>query len=96
MTPMKAIRAKCLDCCCGSSNEVRLCTAEKCPLYVYRFGKNPNRAGIGNHNAPFSSQNPHSAQDLEEEPSGEYTSTTPDTNSAKPLVSPILFEETEE
>ena len=28
MTPMKAIRAKCLDCCCGSSNEVRLCTAK--------------------------------------------------------------------
>lgn len=24
--PVKAIRAKCLDCCCGSSNEVELCT----------------------------------------------------------------------
>ena len=40
MTPMKAIRAKCLDCC-GSSHEVRLCTVEKCPLYPYRFGKRP-------------------------------------------------------
>lgn len=40
MTPMKAIRAKCLDCC-GSSREVRLCTVEKCPLYPYRFGKRP-------------------------------------------------------
>ena len=41
MTPMKAIRAKCLDCCYGSSHEVRLCTAEKCPLYPYRFCKRP-------------------------------------------------------
>lgn len=47
VTPMKAIRLKCLDCSCGSSNEVKLCTVEKCPLYPYRFGKNPSRAGIG-------------------------------------------------
>lgn len=95
MTPMKAIRAKCLDCCCGSSNEVRSCTVEKCPLYPFRFGKNPNRAGIGNHNAPFSSQILNSAQDLEEESFREYTSTIPGTNSAKPLASQVLFEETE-
>ena len=47
MTPLKAIREKCLDCCCGSAQEVRLCTCEKCALYRFRFGKNPNRAGIG-------------------------------------------------
>lgn len=41
MTPMKAIRAKCLDCCCGSFQKVRLCMVEKCPLYPYRFGKRP-------------------------------------------------------
>ena len=41
-TPMKAIRAKCLDCCCGSSNEVKLCTVKRCPLYKYRFGKRPS------------------------------------------------------
>lgn len=41
LTPRKAIRAKCLDCCCGSANEVRLCTAESCPLYPHRFGKRP-------------------------------------------------------
>ena len=23
--PLKAIRAKCLDCCCGQANEVKLC-----------------------------------------------------------------------
>lgn len=41
MTPMKAIRAKCLDCCCGSALEVRLCPVEKCPLHLLRFGKRP-------------------------------------------------------
>jgi hypothetical protein len=46
LTPIKAIRAKCLDCCCGMANEVKLCTADKCPLYPYRMEHNPNRAGI--------------------------------------------------
>lgn len=41
LTPMKAIRQKCLDCSCGSSKEVALCIIEKCPLYSYRFGKRP-------------------------------------------------------
>lgn len=41
MTPMKAIRLKCLDCMCGSAHEVRLCPCVKCPLYLYRFGKRP-------------------------------------------------------
>lgn len=47
MTPLKAIRAKCLDCCCGQSFEVKMCTCTECPLYPYRLGKNPNRKGIG-------------------------------------------------
>ena len=42
-SPIKAIRAKCLDCCCGSSNEVKLCTCTRCALYAFRFGKNPYR-----------------------------------------------------
>ena len=41
MTPMKAIRAKCLDCCCGVQKEVRLCPSENCPLRPYRFGHRP-------------------------------------------------------
>ena len=40
--PVKAIRAKCLDCCCGNSNQVKLCPCEDCPLHPFRFGKNPN------------------------------------------------------
>ena len=42
-TPLRAIRAKCLDCVLGSSNEVALCPMEnKCSLWPFRFGKNPN------------------------------------------------------
>ena len=42
MTPMQAIKAKCLDCCCGQAYEVRACTVVKCPLYPFHLGKNPN------------------------------------------------------
>ena len=52
-TPLKAIRAKCLDCSGGQSKEVRACQPVDCPLYPYRFGKNPKRLGIGNKKAVF-------------------------------------------
>ncbi len=45
LTPMKAIRLKCLDCSAGSSKEVRLCVIPECVLYPYRMGKNPAMAG---------------------------------------------------
>lgn len=41
LRPLKAIRAKCLDCCAGQALEVRLCPIEKCPLYAYRLGHRP-------------------------------------------------------
>jgi len=42
--PMKAIRAKCIDCCAGDKNEVKLCTCEQnCALWPFRMGKNPYR-----------------------------------------------------
>ena len=40
-TPLKAIRRRCLDCCCGSSQEVSLCPVHSCSLHPYRFGKRP-------------------------------------------------------
>ena len=40
-TPLRAIRAKCVDCCCGQLLEVRLCPSENCPLWPYRMGKRP-------------------------------------------------------
>lgn len=42
MTPVKAIRTKCLDCCAGQAAEVRLCPCTSCSLYPFRLGKNPN------------------------------------------------------
>lgn len=39
ITRAKAIRLKCLDCCCGNSAEVRRCPASDCPLFVYRMGR---------------------------------------------------------
>ena len=43
-SPIKVIRAKCIDCCCGQSSEVKLCPSIKCPLYPFRMGKNPFHA----------------------------------------------------
>ena len=40
-SPLKAIRAKCLDCCCGSAYEVKHCTIHDCELYPFRLGNNP-------------------------------------------------------
>jgi hypothetical protein len=44
MTPMEVIRAKCLDCCAGSAQEVRYCVSTACPSWPYRMGSNPFRA----------------------------------------------------
>lgn len=41
--PIKAIRAKCLECSCENVNEVRECPITDCALYPFRFGKNPYR-----------------------------------------------------
>ena len=39
LTRSKAIKAKCLDCCCGQYREVKMCTVKACPLWIYRLGK---------------------------------------------------------
>ncbi len=41
LTPMKAIRLKCLDCCCGQKLEVKLCPSVDCPLHPFRMGHRP-------------------------------------------------------
>ena len=43
VSPLRALRLKCLDCCNGSAREVRLCTAVDCPNWPFRMGKNPWR-----------------------------------------------------
>ena len=41
LTPIKAIRAHCIECCCGNMAEVRRCELEKCTLHPYRMGHRP-------------------------------------------------------
>lgn len=41
LTPVKAIRTKCLDCTCYQPSEVRLCPSVTCALWPYRMGKRP-------------------------------------------------------
>lgn len=65
LTPMKAIRAKCLDCCCGSTYEVKLCTATQCPLYEYRSGHNPALKGKRKNN--LYGENSHIRSDFSED-----------------------------
>ena len=48
LTPMRAIRQKCLDCCCYQPKEVTLCTVTNCPLYAFRTGHRPKRDNYTN------------------------------------------------
>ena len=40
-SPIKAIRAKCLDCSGNNAAEVRKCVAASCALWPFRMGRNP-------------------------------------------------------
>ena len=46
LRPLKAIRAKCLDCCCYQRAEVRACSAKTCPLWLFRMGHRPSPAEV--------------------------------------------------
>ena len=41
ISPLRAIRARCLDCCAGQVSEIRLCEAVKCPAWPFRAGRHP-------------------------------------------------------
>lgn len=40
LTPLKAVRAHCTECCGGSPREASLCPASGCPLHPIRNGQN--------------------------------------------------------
>ena len=44
-TPIKTIRAKCMDCTCQQVKEIRECHMRECPLRPYRMGKRPKLEG---------------------------------------------------
>jgi len=41
MSPVEAIRQKCLDCSGQQPAEVKLCEAVTCPLWPFRAGRHP-------------------------------------------------------
>lgn len=45
VTPLKAIRARCLDCVAGNDAEVRRCEIDDCALHRLRMGKGSKGAG---------------------------------------------------
>lgn len=45
LRPMRAIREKCMDCCCGQVAMLRDCRITGCAIWPYRRGRNPNRKG---------------------------------------------------
>ena len=47
LSPLKAIRAHCIECSGGAKQEVAACIITECPLYPFRLGTNPNRRGVG-------------------------------------------------
>ena len=56
LTRAKAIRAKCLDCMCGNSAEVRRCPLKSCALWRFRMGNERKGMdmpdGCGDENTP--------------------------------------------
>jgi hypothetical protein len=43
MSPLRALRARCLDCCGHQEKEVALCPAVDCPSWPFRMGTDPWR-----------------------------------------------------
>ena len=42
-TPLQAIKKFCYECSGQDNKEVEMFPSEKCPLYIYRNGKDPNK-----------------------------------------------------
>ncbi len=43
---LQALRERCIDCCAGSPQEVRLCVAVACAAWPFRMGTDPWRAKV--------------------------------------------------
>ena len=41
LSPLRAIREKCVDCSGGSREEVRVCPVRSCALWRFRHGRRP-------------------------------------------------------
>ncbi len=45
LTPIQAIRHKCLECQAKRYSLIRNCEEKDCPLHRFRLGRNPNYSG---------------------------------------------------
>jgi len=69
ITPLRAIRLKCLDCCAGQKGEVRQCSSLNCALFNFRMGKKSSQTKIRKkliENRGFSAENPPSTDEKQE------------------------------
>jgi hypothetical protein len=41
VSPLAALRARCVDCCAGAVSEVRRCRQTICPSWPFRMGSDP-------------------------------------------------------
>ncbi len=57
LRPLKAIRAKCLDCVCDQVAEVRACPSKTCSLWMFRMGHRPTPADIKESTAALTKAN---------------------------------------
>jgi hypothetical protein len=63
ITPMKAIRLKCLDCSCGQLSEVKECSIKNCALYPFRMGYKLDENGNRRKGKPLSEEAKKKATD---------------------------------
>ena len=63
ITPMKAIRQKCLDCSCQQLSEVKECSIKNCALYPFRMGYKLDENGNRRKGKPLSEEAKKKATD---------------------------------
>jgi len=65
LTPLRAIREKCLVCTCNLPKLIRECPITWCAPYPFRFGTKPNRVGKGGCGRRFQPKSPPSIDESE-------------------------------
>jgi hypothetical protein len=53
LTPIQAIRKKCLECSNGQPNEIKECLIKNCPLYDYRISERHYKRDDGSEQISF-------------------------------------------
>jgi len=59
LSPLRAIRIKCYDCCAYQKNEIKLCTVKRCALWPFRHGHRPLKDQLAETAAEVTKYYPH-------------------------------------